>query len=346
MFVCVLGTSTAFSYWAFGVARHAVEEFAGAVHHVHCTSIADMHAQWEKRSGRPVLFTTDVLEEKISTLILESGAPIVVLVDPADVAIATAAKLRPMSFLDSVRHTSLYISSLSDVLANTSTVVFGAKARTALVHAFLPRFLRAMRLPEDAEFVAKVLQRVCPDEALQEVMTVEQAVSNSQPIVEVAAFLAECSEREVDAFRKVSADYQQILDRNPIIQITWPSAILHSASLGYSTEKPLPLIGPARPLIWGPYMHLPKGKWTASMEFESSENHSPNTLVAEVLIDWKPETRGEFDLPVQGIFVWKLQFEVKDSTKPIEVRLTLNRSAIEGTFFLREVRLSSVAELG
>ena len=78
MFVCVLGTSTAFSYWAFGVAWHAVEEFAGAVHHVHCTSIADMHAQWEKRSGRPVLFTTDVLEEKISTLILESGAPIVV----------------------------------------------------------------------------------------------------------------------------------------------------------------------------------------------------------------------------------------------------------------------------
>lgn len=345
MLVSIVGTSTSFTYWAFGVAWHALEEVAGQIHHVHCTSISEMHAQWEKRSGRSVLFTTDYLEEKVSNLILEYGAPIVVLVDPADVAIMTAAKFRPMSFLDSIRHTSLYISSLADVLADPSTVVFGTRARTALVRDFLPRFFRAMQLPEDPTLLPRVLRRICPEESSWDVLTVDQAIKSSQPSVEVQGLLSEWSEREVEAFRKVAADYQQILDRKPTIQFTWPAAILHSPTSGYTTEKPLALIGPARPLIWGPYMHLPKGRWLASMEFEVCDNHSPNTVIAEVLVDWKTESKGEFDLPLQGIFVWNLEFEVKDVTKPIEVRLTLSKSAIEGTFFLREVRLSNLADL-
>jgi hypothetical protein len=229
-------------------------------------------------------------------------------------------------------------------LANPSTVVFGSKARTALLRNFLPRFIRAMRLPDEPTFVIKVLRRICADETSWDSLTVDQAIRKSQPSVEPSDLLSVWSEREVEAFHKVAADYQRILDRQPIRQVTWPAAILHSQVTGFTTEKPLALIGPARPLIWGPYMHLPKGKWIASMEFEVSDNHSPNTVVAEVLVDWKSETRGEFDLPIQGIFVWNLEFEISDISKPVEVRLTLTRSAIEGTFFLREVRLSNLTD--
>jgi len=343
MFVCVLGTSTSFSYWAFGVAWHALDEFAGQVHHVHCTSISEMQTQWEKRSGRSVLFTTDYLEEKISTLLLGSPAPIIVVVDPADVAVITAAKLRPMPFLDAIRHSSLYISSLADVLADPSTVVFGAKARNALLRNFLPRFIQSMGLPADTEFTLKVLRRIWTDETSWDSLTVDQAIKSSQPIVELQELRSVWSERELEAFHKIVADYQQILDRQPVNQVTWPAAILHSQIDGYTTDKPLALIGPARPLTWGPYMHLPKGKWKASMEFEVSDNHSPNTVVAEILVDWKTQVQGEFDLPIRGIFVWSLEFEITDISKPIEIRLTLTRSAIEGTFFLREVRLSNKA---
>ena len=49
---------------------------------------------------------------------------------------------------------------------------------------------------------------------------------------------------------------------------------------------------------------------------------------------------GEFDLPSRGIFSWNLKFEVTDISKAIEVRLTLSKSAIEGSLFLREVRCS------
>ena len=87
-------------------------------------------------------------------------------------------------------------------------------------------------------------------------------------------------------------------------------------------------------------MHLPKGAWVASMEFEVSDGHSPNTVIAAVLIGGEFIVQGDLDLPVQGIFVWNLEFDVWDVSLPIEVRMTLARSAIEGTFLLREVRLS------
>ena len=81
--------------------------------------------------------------------------------------------------------------------------------------------------------------------------------------------------------------------------------------------------------------------YVASMEFEVSDGHSPNSVVAAVLIGGDFVAQGELELPVQGFFVWTLAFEVKDVSLPIEVRMTLARSAIEGTFYLRKVRLSA-----
>jgi hypothetical protein len=340
MMICVVGTSTAFAYWAFAVAAHALEEAAGEIHRVHCTSVQEMHTQWQQRGGRSVLFTTDFLEENLSQLIIESGAPIVALVDSAELAIATAAKLRNLSFLGAIRHASLYISSLADVVENPSTIVFGRAARSALVKQFVPRFLRALGQSDDPDLASRVMRRICPDEALWDTLTVDESIAVSQAPVDVQDVLPQWSKREREAFSKIAADYQYILDRLPGSQFTWPAAILHGAAPEYSTEKPLDLMGPARLLIWGPYMHLPKGKWTACMEFEVLDNLSRNTVMADVLIGGSFAGLGEFDLPSRGIFSWNLKFEVTDITKAIEVRLTLSKSAIEGSLFLREVRCS------
>ena len=216
MFACVVGTSTAFTYWAFGAAWAALEEHSGAVHHVHCTSIAQMHAQWEKRDGRSVLFTTDFLEAQVSSLILNSGAPIVVIADSAEIAVVTAAKFRPMNFLDSLRSTSSYICSLADVLIDSRTVLFGAGKRHALVREFLPEFMRALGLPDDPPLFDRVMRRLCADEGIWDSFKVDDAIKSTQPPVTVLEFETQWSERQTDAFYRIVGDYQQILDRKAV----------------------------------------------------------------------------------------------------------------------------------
>src|SRR3569623_804411 len=123
MLVCVVGTSTSLTYWGFALAAHAMEEAYGAFHRVHCTSLAEMREQVSARGDRRVLFTTDLLDGKISDLIRESGAPLVALADTAEVAMLTAAQLRKLPFLPAVRLSSLYLSSLAEILLDPATRV-------------------------------------------------------------------------------------------------------------------------------------------------------------------------------------------------------------------------------
>ncbi len=344
MLVCVVGTSTALTYWAFGVAAHAMEEAFGDFHRVHCTSAAEMFEQWRHRSDRCVLFTTDYLDESVCELLLESGAPIVALTDTAQLAIRTAAKLRALSCFDAIRLSSLYISSLAEALAHKATKVFSAEARNMRLADFVPQFLSALQL-SDPEMVARVLQRVTPPDAREETATVEEALQASQGDGDLDDVTANWSVAEHETYKQIAADYQDILDGARVREIVWPAAILYSAAPGFRTDKPLDLLGPARLLVWGPYMHLTRGHWTASMEFEVAGNLSPNSVIADVLVGGEFAGLGEFDLPERGVYTWRLAFEVTDVAKPIEVRLTLNKAAIEGAFFLRQVRLRPIEPL-
>ena len=342
MLTCVVGTSTALTYWGFGVAVHAMEESFGQFHRVHCTSAAEMYEQWRRRGDHCVLFTTDYLEESVCELLRESGAPIVALTDTAEVAIKTAAKLRMLSCFDAVRVSSLYISSLAEALNHDATTVFSADARNMRVADFVPQFLSALNL-SDPEIAARVLRRVIPSDAQRESLTVEEALDATQSGGDQDDVIANWSIAEFDCYKQIASDYQKILDRSPVQEIVWPAAILYSAAPGFRTDKPLDLLGPARLLVWGPYMHLTRGYWTASMEFEVVGNLSPNSVIADVLVGGEFAGLGEFDLPERGVYTWRLAFEVTEVAKPVEVRLTLEKAAIEGAFFLRQVRLQPIA---
>jgi hypothetical protein len=343
MLVCVIGVSTALTYWGFGVAAHAMEESFGQFHRVHCTSAAEMYEQWRRRNDRPVLLTTDYLEENVCELLLQSGAPIVALTDTAEVAIKTAAKLRTLTCFDAIRFSSLYISSLSEILNHGSTTVFSADVRNMRVADFVPQFLSALNL-SDPEIAARVLRRVIPSDAQRESLTVEEAIDALQSRDDLEDVISTWSIAEFESYKQISANYQNILDRSPAREFVWPAAILYSAAPGFRTDKPLDLLGPARLLVWGPYMHLTKGCWMANMEFEVVGNFSPNSVIADVLVGGEFAGLGEFDLPERGVYTWRLAFEVSDVAKPIEVRLTLDKAAIEGAFFLRQVRLQPIAK--
>jgi hypothetical protein len=341
MLFCVVGASTALTYWGFGVAAHAMEECFGQFHRVHCTSAAEMYEQWGHRNDRSVLFTTDYLEESVWELLRDSGAPIVALTDTAEVAIKAAAKLRALSCFDAIRISSLYISSLAQALAHESTIVFSAETRNMRVADFIPQFLSALNI-SDPEIATRVLRRVVTSDLQQESLTVQDVLDRSQGRNELDEVASTWSIAELECYKQIAADYQNILDCSPR-EFVWPAAILYSATPGFRTDKPLDLLGPARLLVWGPYMHLTKGHWTASMEFEVVGNFSPNSVIADVLVGGEFAGLGQFDLPERGVYTWRLAFEVAEIAKPIEVRLTLDKAAIEGEFFLRQVRLQPIA---
>ena len=178
-----------------------------------------------------------------------------------------------------------------------------------------------------------MLRRVIPSDARAESLTVEAALDALQSRDDLDDVMSSWSIAEFESYKQIAADYQNILDRSPVREIVWPAAILYSAAPGFRTDKPLDLLGPARLLVWGPYMHLTKGRWMANMEFEVVGNFSPNSVIADVLVGGEFAGLGEFDLPERGVYTWRLAFEVADVAKPIEVRLTSGQGGDRGRIF-------------
>jgi hypothetical protein len=123
--------------------------------------------------------------------------------------------------------------------------------------------------------------------------------------------------------------------------ISWPSSVF---LFGDRPNEPAPLVadvtGPARIVFYGPYFHLPAGRWQAQIVLGFSydifgtpfsiEVHG-STLVAKAIV--KPD--GE------GIFRASFSLTHTRPQDPLELRVRNEEGAIEGRIGLARVQFFS-----
>lgn len=127
-------------------------------------------------------------------------------------------------------------------------------------------------------------------------------------------------------------------------EVVLPLACFYSGNHQGELAAPLmELAGPRRAVYFGPYYHLPTGRWQAAVQLLVLGGSAP----CELLVDVFAETdlaKLEFELREPGLFQVSLAFEVVHAQKPIELRVWVNRGAIEGYVGLRHVTLNRVAD--
>jgi hypothetical protein len=125
----------------------------------------------------------------------------------------------------------------------------------------------------------------------------------------------------------------------------WPVSMFLNADY---PAAPFPgrveLLGPARFIAYGPYLHLTVGRWQASIMFEVADNYSGNQLYVDSFA-------GEIlsvvttQLPTQGTYTFQIGFEISNAAKPVELRFQILSGAIEGIFTLNSAILERVADV-
>lgn len=116
--------------------------------------------------------------------------------------------------------------------------------------------------------------------------------------------------------------------------IEWPAAMLLGAVPPYEpVTGALDLTGPARVLTFGPYLHLPAGRWSATYRFETWGNEATNALGFDVVADGEVKFSTQGVIDVSGQFGVECAFTVSDALRPVEFRCFLVEGAIGG--FLR-----------
>ena len=87
------------------------------------------------------------------------------------------------------------------------------------------------------------------------------------------------------------------------------------------------------------------GDWTARVEFEIDGAVSGVEATTDVVIN-EVVTQKTFEMPSKGIYAYDLSFRVVDPHVAVEIRLFTKRSAIEGVFLPRSVRVRPGARGG
>lgn len=129
-----------------------------------------------------------------------------------------------------------------------------------------------------------------------------------------------------------------ILGQEPA-EIVWSREFFYD---GATLTSPAPMMidmtGPARCLYYGPYLHLPVGRWEARIFLGFSDQTIDTWLKVDVYTD---DVQAIFLSRVKrgGVYMMPIAFEVNDPRQPIQLRIFIERGEIDGRMGLAMVRL-------
>jgi len=101
---------------------------------------------------------------------------------------------------------------------------------------------------------------------------------------------------------------------------------------------PVDLSGPARCVLYGPYLHLPRGQWDARLILGLAGHDGTESFTVEIVCG-DVIAKGSFSAEGSGLFEVGMEFAHRDPHMPIEFRLFLDVGAIYGWLSRFEVCL-------
>jgi len=345
MLVTVLGTATPYGYWGFTLTGHVLDVIYGAHRHIHCLDVKHLRAGWSQDKDRPVLITSDRPDTALSYLLITSSAPVLAFLDAPRDALANAVILDHLALPDAIRFCSQYFSCLAGCTGSDHVRLFGGDGSDASVAQLVEAVFEAIGAHPDPASVVEAARRVTAEQGLSGDATVAEVMRrrlDGETLSSLASRRFNPQERAlVDWF---DANYGPVLVGREREVMEWSLDLFFVERKGEAHEKGVKLIGSARHIVWGPYLHLPVGGWRARVQFETVGNHSGNEIEADICADMKQAARCVAKLPVQGYFEFSLDFAIVNPNGPIEIRVRLLKGAIEGRFELRRVTLEPIAD--
>lgn len=339
MLLTTLGTPSAFAAWGTLLLRSIVEVSRGKFQYIAAGKFEDLEKAFGARTNDQVIIYSDSPDAKMTALLMRVKAPATIFVEEPSDVVGYAAKVREMETRKAVRLACLSYSCLSAFNESPTAKVFLRRKHTSV-----RRLLMAMAghygLPMREADIETVLARVIKGYRKGDDPTVEsQIVANIANAKPAGQWVAEFDAEDADLLETALQPYYEIAEGRLLSQVMWPPQLFHDGSeKGTYLSGAIELVGRSRCLIHGPFLHLPRGRWNASVQINVGEGYSRNTIVVDVKCG-DILTSGRMALPDSGSFIFSIPFVVTDPRAPIQIRFFLEKGAIEGWIDLVSVMI-------
>jgi hypothetical protein len=330
--VAVVGVSTPFVHWCFDLITRIVGALTtDSTVRFHVGTLSQLRNEFDQRNSGSVVITADLPEAELAHFVCASGIPIIAIADDLVDTLMWVKMSRKMSELDAIKFCTLNLSTLAPALLDSRVIHIDASHRDD---------------PESA--VAKIVEYLFPTSSETLAATtfayIVESGFTARPnnlgqgiVLRVEEYAQEVDQRVLRSSTEALASYSSLLAGIWPVQIIWPIALFYTFE-NHPPYAAFDLAGPPRTLLYGPYLHLPKGTWAARVEFEISEALSGVETTTDVRVH-QTVIEKKFEMPANGIFAYEMIFDITDPWHEVEIRIHMTKGAIEGIFLPRSVVL-------
>lgn len=338
----VFGSPSPLSYWMFGALRTTVELCFPHHFAIGVSNLSQLREAVTNSAGAPVLCFCDCPEVDLAQLILESGAPYLISLEAPLETVGFCAAERGLEPPAALRLTVQCLSALQDLAVGPNARHF-VRNRESRVSDFVLEFCRTFRLTSETSIALEAVRRLSGEGEGSDPLVEDLILRNNQFAKPLGIYSRLFTDGDAPAWiGQVAKSYLPISEGRSAESMLWPREAFFDPTAENRIVLPnVDLIGPSRALLYGPYLHLPRGLWRALFGIEVSDASS-NALTVDVALNGAPIKIGRINLPGRGRFEFSLDFEIEEPRHFVEFRIVLLNGAIEGKVSLSGVSLVRV----
>jgi hypothetical protein len=347
MLLSVFGTPSALMYGGLNVVRNLVELGIGAHKLVNANSTVDLRKTFAELGLGPdarAVFYSDLPDADLCALFIKTRAPMVLFIDGFDDVVTYVSKSRAMTVAESIRLASRSLCALEPLLRSDMVLKFNSRAYRSSLSDLVLTIGAFFDLAFPAEKVDQIVSSLIKEGNTQAKLS-DYLHSTFHDVSPPGTAINKLTPDDRRLVGQLGAAYSAIAVGRSFDRMDWPIAMYMS---GDHPVGPFPgrveMLGPARFLAYGPYLHLTVGQWRARVVFEVAENLSGNQLYVDVY-------SGEIlsvittQLPAEGTYTFDIGFEITNPLEPVQLRFQILSGAIEGVFILSSTSLERVGDL-
>jgi len=340
----VFGPSCPMSLWGLHLVRTIVETALGPHDYAAPANPAELKETLAKRQHQHLVLSFNAPQIAISEMFLRARAPIVVFAEDPLAVVAFIALEKQLPSKNALRQAVRSFVLLDLMFTNPDAYLLMRPSRATSLRYCITYVSEFYQIEADERLIDGVIARLVPEHRPKpgEDFDVQELVARFTPAANsLPAWFRALPPDEQAVLQDFRRQLSPSLEGKPLDTFTWPAQIFHdSAHMDHKMPHPIELTGAPRIIFHGPYLHLPRGRWTASFYFEATETGSPNSIRVDILANQKLELAlGHSELTHDGNFRVDLKFEVAAPAASLEARLVLERGAIEGKIEFQKVEM-------
>lgn len=338
--IVVAGTPSPFSCWILHVVKTAMEMVDGRFAVLNSHTVKDFRSDRRALgvSGENVVLFVTAPASALARLLTRSKANVFLVLDgPRDV-VSYLLEAKGMSVQAAVREYLKSVATLNSFASASSTVRFSSAIYGVPFRTFLVDLLRSCQLAIGPALLTAISDRIVDQHPKGDVVSVGDLVLRHNGTVDQHISAPGLEPESAALVEQFGRQYGLLSGSDDVRALKCPRALYIADGAIYEpADRWLPLVGPARCFLWGPYIHLPEGSWLVTASIGVRDNYSGNKLRCEVLRGLSVYHVVEAVLPKAGRFEFEIKFEVVDPSEPLEVTFWLCEGAIEGFFRLADL---------